>query len=108
MDKIIQKFIIWYLKRHNVKFDRDGYVVRMFSAEYYSRLMAHAKLMDGINCRCSVYPVFNAEKMTIDEKIEYWHTHETGNSLREFLGMTEEQYLEFALGKNITDTKTTS
>lgn len=37
--------------------------------------------------------------MTIDEKIEYWHTHDTGNSLREFLGMTVEEFLNFALGE---------
>lgn len=42
-------------------------------------------------------------EMTIDEKIEYWHTHDTGNSLREFLGMTEEEYLNFALGKTTTE-----
>ena len=41
----------------------------------------------------------NIEKMSIDVKIEYWHTHETGNSLREFLGMTEQEYLEFCLPK---------
>ena len=39
----------------------------------------------------------NIEKMSIDDKIEYWHTHETGNSLREFLGMTEQEYLDFCL-----------
>lgn len=39
------------------------------------------------------------EKMDIDDKIEYWHTHETGNSLREFLGMTEQEYLNFCLPK---------
>ena len=32
----------------------------------------------------------DAEK--IDDYIEYWHTHETGNELHEFLGMTWEQY----------------
>ena len=37
----------------------------------------------------------NIEKMSIDDKIEYWHTHETGNSLREFLGMTEQEYFDF-------------
>lgn len=42
-------------------------------------------------------------EMTIDEKIEYWHTHDTGNSLREFLSMTEEEYLNFALGKTTTE-----
>lgn len=41
----------------------------------------------------------NIEKMSIDDKIEYWHTHETGNSLIEFLGMTEQEYLEFCLPK---------
>ena len=40
------------------------------------------------------------EDLTYDDKIEYWHTHETGNSLREFLGMTEEEYLDFVLGKD--------
>ena len=38
-------------------------------------------------------------EMSIDDKIEYWHTHDTGNSLREFLGMTEQEYLEFCLPK---------
>lgn len=42
----------------------------------------------------------NLEDLTYDDKIEYWHTHEMGNTLREFLGMTEEQYLDFALGKD--------
>lgn len=61
MNKIIQKFIIWYLKQQNVKFDCDGYVVRMFSADYYNGLMQYAKTLDGVNCRCSVYPVFEQE-----------------------------------------------
>ena len=41
----------------------------------------------------------NIEKMSIDDKIEYWHTHETGNSLIEFLGMTEKEYFDFCLPK---------
>ena len=41
----------------------------------------------------------NIEKMSIDDKIEYWHTHDTGNSLREFLGMSEQEYLDFCLPK---------
>ena len=32
---------------------------------------------------------------TIDDLIEYWHTHETGNSLPEFLGMTDSEYEDF-------------
>lgn len=31
----------------------------------------------------------------LDEYIEYWHTHETGNELREFLGMTAEEYSQW-------------
>lgn len=36
--------------------------------------------------------------MNVDDKIEYWHTHETGNSLREFLGMSKEEYEIFISG----------
>ncbi len=52
------------------------------------------KIDEGKNSKVEV-----CEEPTVDEKIEYWHTHETGNSLREFLGMTEQEYLDFALGK---------
>lgn len=31
----------------------------------------------------------------IDSYIEYWHTHNTGNTLREFLGLTESEYNEY-------------
>ena len=31
----------------------------------------------------------------LDEYIEYWHTHETQNSLREFLGMSVCEYEEW-------------
>ena len=41
----------------------------------------------------------NIEKMSIDEKKEKRHTHETGNSLREFLRMTEQEYIDFCLPK---------
>lgn len=34
-----------------------------------------------------------------DDKIEYWHTHDTGNSLREFLGMSKSQYENFLFEK---------
>ena len=39
----------------------------------------------------------NVEKMSIDDKIGYWHTHETGNSLIEFLEMTEQEYFDFCI-----------
>ena len=51
-----------------------------------------------MNVREKLQGKCNVEHLTIDEKIEYWHTHETGNNLREFLGMTEKEYLSFVLG----------
>lgn len=59
MKKLIEKFIVWYLKRHNVVFKYENYVVRMFSNEYYAKLMFLAKLMENPNCRCSFIPAFN-------------------------------------------------
>lgn len=32
----------------------------------------------------------------IDDYVEYWHTHDTGNTLKEFLGMTDLEYAEWA------------
>ena len=34
----------------------------------------------------------NAKVSDIDRYVEYWHTHETGNSLKEFLGMSDSEY----------------
>ena len=28
----------------------------------------------------------------LNDRVEYWHTHETENSLREFLGISAEEY----------------
>ena len=39
---MIKQFIVWYLKRHNVKFEYENYVVRMFSRGYYDKLMLYA------------------------------------------------------------------
>ncbi len=38
---MIKRFIVWYLKRHNVMFRYESYVVRMFSNAYYERLMSY-------------------------------------------------------------------
>ena len=38
---MIKRFVVWYLKRHNVMFHFDKYVVRMFSNDYYERLMSY-------------------------------------------------------------------
>lgn len=34
----------------------------------------------------------------IDELVDYWHTHDTGVTLREFLGMTPSEYENWAKG----------
>lgn len=39
MDRIIQKFIMWYLRKNNVMFETDKFVVRMFSKSYYNNVM---------------------------------------------------------------------
>ena len=31
----------------------------------------------------------------IDSYIEYWHTHDTGNSLQDFLGMTKDEFVKY-------------
>lgn len=31
----------------------------------------------------------------INSYVEYWHTHETGNSLQEFLGLTDFEYAQY-------------
>ena len=65
MKRLIQRFIVWYLKRHNVKFNYGNYVVRMFSAEYYNRLMLYAEHIELINCRCSLKPIFNIKESDV-------------------------------------------
>ena len=42
MKRMIKRFIVWYLKRHNVKFEYNNYIVRMFSKGYYDKLMQYA------------------------------------------------------------------
>lgn len=37
----------------------------------------------------------------LDEYIEYWHTHETGNTLREFIGLTEYEYEQWGNNSDI-------
>ena len=36
----------------------------------------------------------------LDKYIEFWHTHETGNKLHEFLGVTSEEYARLAKASN--------
>lgn len=38
---MIKRFIVWYLKRHNVMFQYENYVVRMFSEAYYDKVMVN-------------------------------------------------------------------
>lgn len=37
----------------------------------------------------------DTELEDLDAYVEYWHTHETGNTLREFLGMLQFEYDEW-------------
>lgn len=42
----------------------------------------------------------------LDEKVEYWHTHDTGTTLREFLQMSEVEYLKFMYGIDLSTATT--
>jgi hypothetical protein len=35
----------------------------------------------------------------LDGRVEYWHTHDTGNTLQEFLGMTDSEYEKWGRGE---------
>lgn len=35
--------------------------------------------------------------MPLDDLVEYWHTHETGKELKEFLHLTDEEYQKYIL-----------
>lgn len=37
-------------------------------------------------------------ELSLDDNVEYWHTHNTGNELSEFLGLTQEQYSQWLKG----------
>lgn len=41
--KLINRFIVWYLKRHNVRVEHNGYVVRMYTKEYYEGTILEAE-----------------------------------------------------------------
>ena len=42
----------------------------------------------------------NAKVADLDKYVEYWHTHETGKTLQEFLGMTDSEYERWGKGSN--------
>lgn len=42
----------------------------------------------------------DADLNQLEDYVEYWHTHDTGNSLREFLGMTKVEYETFLTKEN--------
>lgn len=62
IDKLIRRFIVRYLKKHNVKFNYKNYVICMLSSEYYARLMFYADHIETINCRCSFQPIIITEE----------------------------------------------
>ncbi len=37
--------------------------------------------------------------MSLDDLVEYWHTHETGKELKEFLHLNDEEYLNMINGE---------
>lgn len=67
MGRMIKRFIVWYLKRHNVTFEYNNYVVRMFSKGYYDELMHYADIMRGVNCRHYSTPIFTQDMRKEDE-----------------------------------------
>ena len=43
----------------------------------------------------------DATLFDLDDYIEYWHTHETGNTLQEFLGLTDYEYEQWGKSSDI-------
>lgn len=43
----------------------------------------------------------DATLFELDSYIEYWHTHDTANSLQEFLGMTDYEYEQWGKTSDI-------
>lgn len=41
-----------------------------------------------------------ADLFELDEYIEYWHTHDVGVSLREYLGLTPDEYEAWGNGSD--------
>jgi len=39
----------------------------------------------------------NATMFDLNRYVEYWHKHETGNSLQEFLGLTDYEFAEWGV-----------
>lgn len=43
----------------------------------------------------------DATLFELDDYIEFWHTHDTGNSLQEFLGITDYEYEQWGKTSDI-------
>lgn len=41
------------------------------------------------------YRAYEVTAEQIDDYVEYWHNHDTGNSLQEFLGMTKDEFYKW-------------
>lgn len=87
MNKLVQRFIVWYLKRHNVKFDYDNYIVRMFSTDYYNRLMMYADMVYPVNCRCVL--------QVNEERVNDMTDNESANRLKDSVVMPPEMLQDF-------------
>lgn len=64
--------------------------------EYYRMRKEKLQKGDFLN-QCANY---SASVLEIDDFIEYWHKHETGNDLPEYLGMTDDEYIKWAKDSN--------
>ena len=52
---MIKRFIVWYLKKHNVEFHCKGYVVRMFTERYYDNVIRGNPIENGLTSAQSKY-----------------------------------------------------
>lgn len=43
----------------------------------------------------------DATLFQLDDYIEYWHTHDTNNTLQEFLGMTDYEYEQWGISSDV-------
>lgn len=43
---MIKRFIVWYLKRFNTEFYYKGYVVKIFTKNYYNKVIQNHNAME--------------------------------------------------------------
>lgn len=78
--------------------DTNNDIVSIFYGENFE-IDGETKHLYPIGSGEWTWDSYTKEEM-IDAKVEYWHTHDTGNSLKEFLGMTNEEMIKEFLPNN--------